>query len=263
MLAEFDKAFAEFERDTYSLLHESHFDAGTNLASFKVQIQAQSLATDIGYLSMVMRDLHEAAIREVSDEADHRNAEYQAYFEQRRKEAGSSLILDDKFFRDQPRREYKTLIAHAKLWAAFKAFLFPIRGYQDAIYKVGLCVVGQKVGGKSGMTRAVDVANRKFYSENPIAKMLESSIAEYPEWFASLRGHRDFIKYGASISYSSGKNFDTGETTVAMKLHTSSENQPSMSLDDVSRALRMSAKATLVIINAGIDNGTLITHAPI
>lgn len=57
MIAEFDRAFAEFERDAYSLLHESHFDAGSNLASLKVQIQAQSLATDVGYLSMVMRDL--------------------------------------------------------------------------------------------------------------------------------------------------------------------------------------------------------------
>ena len=79
MLADFDKAFADFERDAYSLLHESHFDPGTNLASFKVQIQAQSLATDVGYLAMVMRDLHQAAIREVSDEMDRDNTEYQAY----------------------------------------------------------------------------------------------------------------------------------------------------------------------------------------
>ena len=109
MLADFDKAFADFERDAYSLLHESHFDPGTNLASFKVQIQAQSLATDVGYLAMVMRDLHQAAIREVSDEMDRDNTEYQAYLAKQMEEVGSNLVLDDKLFRDQPRRETQDL----------------------------------------------------------------------------------------------------------------------------------------------------------
>lgn len=192
---------------------------------------------------------------------DRGNAEYQAYLEQRRKESGSNLVLDDKFFQGQPRREQRISIALAKFGAAFKAFLFPVRGYQDAIYKVGLCVVAQAIGGKSSMTGAVDVAKRSFVSANPIAKLLEATVPEYPEWFSSLRGYRDFIKYGAGISYSSGKNFVTGETTVAVNLHTSSENQPSMSLDDVSRALQMSKKATLAIINAGVANGTLNPRA--
>ena len=257
MLAEFDKAFASFERDAYSLLHECHFDAGTDLASFKVQIQAQSLATDVGYLSMVMRDLHQAAIQEVSDEMDCDNAEYQNYLQRRIDEVGPSLVLDDEFFRDQPRRERKISIALAKLGAAFKAFLFPIRGYQDAIYKIGLCIAGQNIGGKSGMTRAVDVRTPAFVRANPVGKLLETAIPEYPAWFASLRGQRDFIKYGAGISYSSGKNFVTGETTVAVKLHTSSDNQPSISLNDVSQALRMSTKATMTIIESGIANGRL------
>src|SRR2546425_1026003 len=129
MLAEFDKAFSDFERDAYSLLHECHFDAGTDLPSFKVQIQAQSLATDVGYLSMVMRDLHQAAIQEVSDEMDRDNAEYQNYLQRRIAEAGPTLVLDDEFFRNQPRRERKISIALAKFGAAFKAFLFPVRGY--------------------------------------------------------------------------------------------------------------------------------------
>jgi hypothetical protein len=261
MLAEFDKAFANFERDAYSLLHESHFDPGTNLPSFKIQIQAQSLATDVGYLAMVMRDLHQAAIREVSDEMDRDNAEYQAYLAKRMEEVGSTLVLDDKFFRDQPRRERKISMALAKFGAAFKAFLFPIRGYQDAIYKVGLCVVGQSVGGRSSMTRAVDVKQSTFVVANPVAEILKTANPEYPSWFPSLRGHRDFIKYGAGISYSSGKNFVTGETTVAIKLHTSSEIQPSVSLDDISRALQMSTGATLAVVNAGIANGTLNPRA--
>jgi len=56
MLAEFDKAFSEFERDAYSLLHECHFDAGNDLPSFKVQIQAKSLVRELGIFSKVMRD---------------------------------------------------------------------------------------------------------------------------------------------------------------------------------------------------------------
>lgn len=112
MLAEFDKAFAGFERDAYSLLHESRFDAGTNLASFKVQIQAQSLATDIGYLAMVMRDFHQAAIQEISAEMDRDNAEYQIYLKQREKEVGSSVILDDKFLKNNlvANRRYQSLL---------------------------------------------------------------------------------------------------------------------------------------------------------
>ncbi len=226
MFSEFDKALVEFERDAYSLLHECRFDAGKNPSSFNVQIQAQSLATDIGYLSMVMRDLHEAAIRDVSDKL-------------------------------RPEKTPEFSLAHAKLGAAFKAFLFPVRSYQDAIYKIGLCIAGQRIGGKSSMTNAVNVKVLAFVQGNPVAELLEVAIPEYPAWFASLRGQRDFIKYGAGISYSSEKNFITGKTSVAVKLHTSSENKPSISLDDVSKALRMSTKVTMAVIEAGIKNGTL------
>lgn len=107
------------------------------------------------------------------------------------------------------------------------------------------------------MTSAVDVRIPAFVSVNPVGKLFKPAIPEYPAWFASLRGQRDFIKYGAGISYSSGKNFVTGETTVAVKLQTSSENQPSISLDDVSQVLRMSTKATMTIIEFGIANGRL------
>jgi hypothetical protein len=258
MLAEFDKAFSEFERDAYSFLHESHFDPGTDLAGFKVQIQAQSLATDVGYLSMVMRDLHQAAIGEASDEMESDNADYQRYLKQRMAEAGPGLVLDDQFFRNRPSRERTISIALAKLGAAFKAFLFPIRAYQDAVYKVGLRILGQHIGGESGMKSAVNIRARTFVTTNPIGDLLARSVPEYALWFASLRGQRDFIKYGAGVSYSSAKNFVTGETTVAVRLHTSSENeQPSISLDDVSRALQMSTGATRAIIHFGVARGKL------
>jgi hypothetical protein len=261
MLKEFDVAFKDFERDAYSLLYECHFDAGKDLPSFKVQTQAQGIATDIGYLSMVMRDLHRAAIEEVSNEMDRENAEYQSYLKQRIEEVGPSLVLDDEFFRNQPRRERSISIALAKFGAAFKAFLFPIRGYQDAIYKVGLRIVGQPVGGKSSMARAVNEATHSFVSENPVGKILETDIPEYPAWFLSLRNQRTFIKYGAGVSYSSGKSFVTGETTIAINLHTRAENQPSISLDDVSQALRMSTKATMAIVKYGIAHGKLNQRA--
>jgi len=256
MLPEFDKAFSEFERDAYSLLHECHFDPGKQLLSFKVQIQAQSLATDFGYLSMVMRDLHQAAIQDVSNEMDRENADYQDYLRTRMAEAGANLVLDEEFFRNRPSGERRISIALAKLGAAFKGFLFPVRAYQDAIYKIALGINGQSVGGKSSMTNAVNVKTRTFITTNPVGQLLAKAVPEYAAWFASLRAQRDFIKYGAGISYSSGKNFVTGETTVAIKLHMSSEGeQPTISLDDVSRALRLSTAATKAIIDFGVSSG--------
>lgn len=261
MLIGFDNAFREFERDAYSLLHESYFDPCQHLAKFKIQIQAQSLATDLGYLSMVMRDLYEDAMREVSQELDRDNADYQSYLREQVAKKGSSLVLDQMFFEKRPRREQRISVALAKFGAGFKAFLFPVRAFQDALYKVGLCVVGQSVGGKSSMTRAVDKTSRRFMPSNPIAQILAAAVPEYPQWFSSLRGTRDFIKYGAGVSYSSGKDFVTGETTVAIAIHTNSDDRPSVSLDDVSSALEMSARATAAIVRAGIANGMLNPRA--
>ena len=153
MIVEFDKAFLEFERDAYSLLHECHFDAGRELSSFKIQIQAQDLATDIGYLSLVMRDLHQAAIREVSTGFDQSNAEYNEFLKKYVEKGGPNSFLENGFFRNQRPHEQHVSIALAKFGAAFKAFLFPVRAYQDAIYKIGLRILGQPVGGKSSMIR--------------------------------------------------------------------------------------------------------------
>lgn len=256
MLAEFDKAFSDFERDGYSLLHECHFDPAKELRSFEIQVQAQSLATDVGYLSMVMRDLHQAAIQEVSDEMDRYNAEYQDHLKKNLAEDGSTLVLDDKFFKNQSRRERRISIALAKLGAAFKTFLFPIRAYQDAIYKIGLCILNQSVGGDSSMTGAIDIRARTFLTRNFIGKLLAEAVPNYATWFASHRGQRDFIKYGAGISYNTGKNFVTGETTVAIKLHTSSKDgQDSICLDDVTCALQMSTAATKAIVEFGVSLG--------
>ena len=106
MLTEFDKALLDFECDAYSLLHECHFDAGEELSNFKVQIQAQSLATDLGYLAMVMRDLHQNAIQDASNEMDREI--------------------------NQHSQERKISMPLAKLGSAFKAFLFLARAYQLA-----------------------------------------------------------------------------------------------------------------------------------
>jgi hypothetical protein len=250
----FDAAFRKFESDAYSLLHESLFDVGRDLPSFKIQIQAQSLATDIGYFAMVMRDLHSAAIREISDEMDYNIAEYKTHLEQRLKE---SSILDEQFFQGAPSRKGQISVALAKFGASYKAFLFLVRGYQDAIYKIGLCICGQKVGGKSGMTSAIDVATLRFFDANPVAQMIRIAVPDYPGWFASIRRQRDYIKYGAGVSYSTSKNFVTGETTAAIKLSTSAGHQSSLSLDDVSQALLSSAEVTLAIVAAGIASGKL------
>jgi len=255
MIIEFDKAFSEFERDAYSLLHECHFDPGTELSSFKIQIQAQNLVTDIGYLSMVMRDLHQAAIREVSAEFDHANAKYDEYLKQHVEKGGPNTARDDGFFRKQPPQERNISIALAKFGAAFKAFLFPIRAYQDAIYRIGLGILGQPVGGKSSMKNAVNIPERTFFTKNPIGQLLATAAPDYATWFGSLRGQRNSVKSGAGISYNLGKNFMTGETTIAIDIHTSSEKRPLISLDNVSQALQMSTNATKAIVEFGISRG--------
>jgi hypothetical protein len=255
MIIEFDKAFLEFERDAYSLLHECHFDPGAELSNFKIQIQAQNLATDIGYLSMVMRDLHQAAIHEISAEFDLENAKYNEYIKQHREKGDPNTALDDGFFRNQPRQERNISIALAKFGAAFKAFLFPLRAYQDAIYMIGLGILEQPVGGKSGMKNAVNVPERVFITKNPIGQLLTTAVPDYAMWFGSLRGQRNSVKSGAGISYNSGKNFVTGETTIAIDIHTSSENRTLISLDNVSQALQMSTKATKAIVEFGISHG--------
>lgn len=230
MLTEFDKALLDFERDAYSLLHECHFDAGEELSNFKVQIQAQSLATDLGYFAMVMRDLHQNAIQDVSDK------------------------MDCEIY--QHRLEQKISMPMAKFGSAFKAFMFLVRAYQDAIYKIVLCINDQTVGGKSSMTKAVDVKTRTFIVSNSAGNLLAGVVPEYATWFSDMRKQRDFIKYGAGIGYYTAKNFVTNETTVAIKLHTSSESEkPTISLDDVSSALRASTAATKAIINFGILHG--------
>jgi hypothetical protein len=255
MIIEFDKAFLAFERDAYSLLHECHFDPGAELSNFKIQIQAQNLATDIGYLSMVLRDLHQAAIHEISTEFDLENAKYNEYLKQHVEMVEPNPSLGDGFFRNQPHHEQKISIALAKFGAAFKAFLFPIRAYQDAIYMIGLGILGQPVGGKSGMKNAVNVPERTFITRNPIGQLLAMAAPDYAMWFGSLRGQRNSVKSGAGISYRSGKNFVTGETTIAIDIHTSSENRQLINLDNVSQALQMSTSATKAIVEFGISHG--------
>lgn len=243
MIVEFDKALSDFEQDAYSLIHECHFDPGLELSSFKVQIQAQNLATDIGYLAMVLRDLHQAAISEISIKFDNEITG--------RNEKSEELMINGFNRHQRPQRQHIS-IALAKFGAGFKAFMFPVRAYQDAIYMVGLGILGQPIGGKSSMKKAVNTKDGIFITDNPVGQLLASAIPDYATWFASLRGQRNSIKSGAGISYTSGKNFVTGETTIAIEIHTALEKRLSISLHDVSHALKMSTSATKAIVEFGI-----------
>jgi hypothetical protein len=217
-----------------------------------VQNQAQNLATDIGYLAMVLRDLHQAAISEISTKFDNEKIKHNEQTEQ---------LMKNGFYRNQPPQKQYSSIALAKFGAGFKAFMFPIRAFQDAIYMVGLGILGQPVGGKSSMKNAVNTREGTFIHNNPIGQLLTSATPDYAAWFASLRGQRNSIKSGAGISYTSGKNFVTGETTIAIEIHTASEYRPLISLDNVSHALQMSTSVTKAIVEFGILRGKFNSRA--
>jgi hypothetical protein len=74
MLQEFDQTFQEFESEAYSKLYEHHFDAGKELDDFNLQIQAQSLASDVGYFCLIVRGLYTNTLEKVSEKMDRESA---------------------------------------------------------------------------------------------------------------------------------------------------------------------------------------------
>lgn len=140
MLQGFDDALQEFERKAYSKLYEHHFDAGKELENFNLQIQAQSLASDIGYFCFIVRALYIEALDQVSNKMD--------------REAGGGALKMEEEERDP------TTMSLEKLGVAFKSFYFLIRAYHDVMYKIILRLYNQNIGGESSMMhQAIDYEN--------------------------------------------------------------------------------------------------------
>jgi len=241
MLKEFDQAFEDFERDAYSKLYECHFDAGKELDNFNLQVQAQSLANDLGYFCLIVRDLYEETLGKVSQEMDRKA---QMAFEPIRDSSG----------RDP------TVICLGKLGVVYKAFYFLVRAFHDVLYKMILCLHGQNVGPKSSMKDAIDYELRSLKRTNPVGEFISNCCEGYAEWFIPMRARRDLSKYGVGISYEMGKNFVNNETSLAIKIGNPTRNQsPALTLDEFTKSLTISTQITNAMIKYGLTTGRFIS----
>jgi len=230
MLKSFDKAFKDFESNGYSKLHGHCFDATTEARNFQIQIQAQSLASDVGYLGMIVRDLHVAAV------------------------ADTSKRMDERVYRDNVAQTIS--IPMAKLAVGFKCFFLIIRAYQDLLYKIILGIENQPNGANSSMKKAIDSQNRSFKQDNPAGSLLSQKCSQYAEWFIDLRDRRNLMKYGIGVSYITGKNYVTGEINVVVKMTVPGKRISfELSLNQITQALNISAKATKAVIEYGTEKG--------
>ncbi len=242
MLKEFDKAFEAFEKEAYSKLYECHFDAGKELDNFNLQIQAQSLSSDLGYFSMIVRDLYIETLIKVSQELDRK-----------------AKIAPEPIENDSGRDP--TMICLGKLGVAYKSFYFLVRAYHDVLYKLILCLNGQDISPKSSMYKAVNDESRSLVKDNPVGKFLSECCEEYAEWFISMRARRNLSKYGVGVSYEMGKNFINNETTLTIKIGNLPQKQsPPLSLDEFTMALTISTKITRAMIEHGLKAGRFISH---
>lgn len=241
MLKEFDQAFEDFERDAYSKLYECHFDAGKELDNFNLQVQAQSLANDLGYFCLIVRDLYVETLGKVSQKMDRRA---QMAFEP----------IKDSSGRDP------TVICLGKLGVAYKAFYFLVRAFHDVLYKMILRLYGQNVGPKSSMKDAIDYELRSLKRTNPVGEFISDCCEGYAEWFIPMRARRDLSKYGVGISYEMGKNFVNNETSLAIRIGSLPKKQsPSLTLEELTKALTISTQITGAMIEYGLTTGRFIS----
>lgn len=259
VLTDFDKALCAFESNAYSALHQYVFDAGRELRNFQIQIRAQSLASDIGYFAMVLRDMHAIAINHVSEEMNRENAEHKR-FQENYVATNPGAVLDEKFWASAPKARARPILIPAKFGATFKAFFYFVRAYQDGLYRLGKVIHGMELKRNvdDSMKSAIDVKTKDFVAGNLVGDTLRATCPEYAPWFVDMRELRNKIKDGIGVSYSSGKNFSTGETTVGVQFRLPKTDEwPTVSLETATTALTISSKATDGIIQVGKANGKL------
>lgn len=240
MLKEFDQASARFERDAYSKLYEYHFDADKELKNFELQIQAQSLAEDLGYFCMIVRDLYLEALEKASQEMD------------RKAQKALGPVKEDSG-RDL------TMIYLGKLGVAYKSFYFLVRAFHDVLYKLILSLHGQEVGPNSSMDAVID-KNGDLKRNNSVGEFISKCCDGYAEWFISMRARRNLSKCGVGITYDIGKNFISNETTLAIRIGSLPKKQsPTLTLEEFTKALTISTQITSAIIEYGLTTGRFIS----
>jgi hypothetical protein len=188
MLRSFDAALNLFEQDCYGHLHEWEFDPQHSQRETSTRMEAQVLATDIGYHVMILRDLDVIALQDIDAEI--------------------STLLSSSPFTQRP-----FAISKSKFGAAFKTTTFLFRAMQDALCRLLLSVHSQPVGNKTSIVKAMDLKKRCYISDHPLGALLADKMPEYIDWFKIHKTRRDLIKHGIPISYHSGKDHLTGEVS--------------------------------------------------
>lgn len=215
-------AIAEFERDAYSQLGARRMDLVLRGGPGIVNV-ADSLNEEMAFLAMMIDEVHELCIEEETDA-----------------------------IRTQARNPGVLSMPMHRLAALLKLFFYPLRAYQDALYRIGLVATGA-LPGKGSMTSVVACPAGKWAVGNPVAEILATALPEYAAWFCSIRRIRDNIKYGVGVSYSIAWRIQE-RATVAIKISDpNATNMRELAILDVgiiASALSMSAKATTVILSA-------------
>jgi hypothetical protein len=128
-------------------------------------------------------------------------------------------------------------VPYAKAKVAYKALLFFVRAYQDALYRTFLESRGERAGRKSTITQALSPGK-------PLAKLFADELPGYADWFWRWWQKRNRVKDGASIGFTGVGGFGllfmsiTDEGGVEGNLA-----QTPFSLRDVTEAVAMSAHA--------------------
>lgn len=89
-----------------------------------------------------------------------------------------------------------------ELKAAYKAYFFFIRAFQDACYGVLLNISGATPGAYSSMRKGLEKKVAPIYDK-------VAAIPGYVEWFGEFKGKRDQIKAGVNFSLC-GPQWDVG-----------------------------------------------------
>jgi hypothetical protein len=143
-------------------------------------------------------------------------------------------------------------LAHQRLSASFKSFLFFCRALQDALYCVGLTVKGAKAGAKSSMTNAFK--GQSLNNLSPLHSILVN-VAGYDAWFLNMREKRNRAKQGTGGSFVGPfPNIGIGISTISREgaLTTDVSSKGTFCMADIVVAFQMSANL-IAQITANMD----------
>jgi hypothetical protein len=126
---------------------------------------------------------------------------------------------------------------YAKVRVGYKALLFFVRAYQDALYRAFLEARGEKAGKRSSMESALA-------GDKPLGVLMRECLPEYRDWFPRWRKKRNRVKDGVSIGFTGVNGFGLLFNSVSDEGGLVADlAQTPLSLSDVIEAVSMSAGA--------------------